>query len=283
MLEYNNGKAIDVDRIEETEYERCAKEWGEGNKYLEDLILFCLNNGINTWASCSGHDGKKYPYISFELNKNNREIIDVIGTELKNIKNMRMIYTSKNSNQEKSFVTFELPIKDISVFCGIKRICKDVLEGKVKKTDKTVVMAREIIERLPESENGSYIVFSKGLKKEESNIKNYNEQDPTELEEGNLIKIYTESGLFKKTLNQSGVFNYSEENKHFYGLENDDSIQNVFKNAIDRMDRHFTISDSSLEAIAKRKKDISVSAFYNTLKQRIKTYIGHDQTKDFVK
>lgn len=44
---YNNGHVIDVAEMTVNEYEIAAKEWSEGSKNFEELLLYCLKNGIS--------------------------------------------------------------------------------------------------------------------------------------------------------------------------------------------------------------------------------------------
>lgn len=71
---YNNGSTINFDKIEN--YYIAAKEFSEGNKDLEKLLLYCFGNGIKTVACCAGHKEKsQLPYIALSYNENNKELI----------------------------------------------------------------------------------------------------------------------------------------------------------------------------------------------------------------
>ena len=56
---YNNGHVIDVAEMTVNEYEIAAKEWSEGSKNFEELLLYCLKNGIITKSYCTGHKEKQ--------------------------------------------------------------------------------------------------------------------------------------------------------------------------------------------------------------------------------
>ena len=79
MQNYNNGHVVDTDKIPISDYEIAAKEWSEGSKALEELLLFCLKNNIVTQASCIGHKDTDMSFLQFELSERNlTEIIKII-------------------------------------------------------------------------------------------------------------------------------------------------------------------------------------------------------------
>lgn len=78
MNNYNNGHIIDASKIPSSDYEKAAKEWSEGSKALEELLLYCLKNNIITQACCIGHDDIKEAntaYLQFELSERNKKHI----------------------------------------------------------------------------------------------------------------------------------------------------------------------------------------------------------------
>lgn len=77
---YNNGHIVDVSKMIIKEYEKAAKEWSEGNKSLEELLLYCLKNDIITQACCTGHKENDMAFLQFELSeKNIKAIIKIIN------------------------------------------------------------------------------------------------------------------------------------------------------------------------------------------------------------
>lgn len=56
------------------------KEFAEGNKILEDVLIFCFENKIPTHACCAGHlmpDGKKKrPYLSFLITPETQNFVN---------------------------------------------------------------------------------------------------------------------------------------------------------------------------------------------------------------
>lgn len=80
---YNNGSTISFNQIED--YSIAAKEFAEGDKELEQLLLYCFSNGIMTVACCKGHkENGTLPYIAFVYNEKNKKIIYYLMSLLNN-------------------------------------------------------------------------------------------------------------------------------------------------------------------------------------------------------
>jgi len=95
MTVYNNGHVIDVSKTSISDYEIVAKEWSEGNKYLEELLLYCLKNNIVTQACCSGHDDQDVAYLQFEFSKKNMSSIIKIINRYYNLNGVNMIFVNQ--------------------------------------------------------------------------------------------------------------------------------------------------------------------------------------------
>ena len=65
MQKYNNGHPIDVSKMPINDYELAAKEWAEGSKSLEELLLYCLKNNIVTQACCIGHKTEDKAFLLY--------------------------------------------------------------------------------------------------------------------------------------------------------------------------------------------------------------------------
>ena len=79
MTNYNNGHVVDVSKMSINEYEQAAKEWSEGSRALEELLLYCLKNNIITQACCVGHKETDMAFLQFELSERNmKDIIKII-------------------------------------------------------------------------------------------------------------------------------------------------------------------------------------------------------------
>lgn len=77
----NKGIPLSFDEI--NNYEKAAKDFAEGNKALERLLLNCFSKGIKTHACCGGHhEDNLDPYIAFSYNKENEQYIYSILSEL---------------------------------------------------------------------------------------------------------------------------------------------------------------------------------------------------------
>lgn len=51
MEKYNNGRPISVPENEK-EKALAISEWAEGNEHLQNALASCIDNGIQTYASC---------------------------------------------------------------------------------------------------------------------------------------------------------------------------------------------------------------------------------------
>lgn len=82
MNNLNNGSVVDFSQI--YDYQKAAKDFAEGNKELERLLLNRFSKGIKTTACCGGHEDKnRKPYISFSYSSENEQLIYAIISKLK--------------------------------------------------------------------------------------------------------------------------------------------------------------------------------------------------------
>ncbi len=82
MDNLNNGSVVDFSQIKD--YQQAAKDFAEGNRELEQLLLNCFSRGIKTTACCGGHEDKKRkPYISFLYSPENEQLIYALLAKLK--------------------------------------------------------------------------------------------------------------------------------------------------------------------------------------------------------
>lgn len=94
-INYNNGHVIDVAEMTVNEYEIAAKEWSEGSKSLEELLLYCLKNGIITQSCCTGHKENDTAFLQFELSEKNRKAIIKIINRYYNLNGVNMIFVNQ--------------------------------------------------------------------------------------------------------------------------------------------------------------------------------------------
>lgn len=69
------------------------KEWAEGNKYLERLLIACRENGVPSMFCCAGHDKNKPAYIMLKMNKETIGKIYSIINSLKNTDNISIDFS----------------------------------------------------------------------------------------------------------------------------------------------------------------------------------------------
>lgn len=283
---YNNGMPIDTDDLSKDEWRQCAKEWSEGDKNLEGLIYFCLQKGLKTVASCSGHNGKSRPYISFLNNEKNKYIIDSIAAEFRDIKGSGIAFISGSQGVDgkivNPFTTIYLPIRDTSGFCGIKRICKEVLDGQKYEVDNNLVLFREIAERLEVARFGSYIQYECGMPINHY-LKNF-KKNPFKNKIGKHIFMYTVNSMFSKILKKSQLITNGDIDRLYYieqTEENKEQISTFFTEILDKLgSKRYEITNEELEQIARRPKNISVHYFFQKLTKKVKTFFEGDKTKE---
>lgn len=92
---YNNGHVIDVAEMTVNEYEIAAKEWSEGSKNFEELLLYCLKNGIITKSCCTGHKENDTAFLQFELSEKNRKAIIKIINRYYNLNGVNMFFVNQ--------------------------------------------------------------------------------------------------------------------------------------------------------------------------------------------
>lgn len=73
------------------EEKRLAKEYSEGNKFLEKTLKECWERGIKTFASCGGHkEDYDSPYLGIIVDDTSILYIKKIIAQLQNMKNISM-------------------------------------------------------------------------------------------------------------------------------------------------------------------------------------------------
>lgn len=95
MTKYNNGHVVDVKQMNVNDYEIAAKEWAEGSKSLEELLLYCLKNNIVTQACCAGHKEVDRPFLQFELSEKNINVIIKIINQYYNLNGVNITFVNQ--------------------------------------------------------------------------------------------------------------------------------------------------------------------------------------------
>lgn len=95
MQDYNNGHVVDVNKIPTTDYESAAREWSEGSKALEELLLYCLKNNIITQSCCVGHKDTDMSFLQFELSERNIGPIIKIINRYYNLDGINMTFVNQ--------------------------------------------------------------------------------------------------------------------------------------------------------------------------------------------
>lgn len=95
MQNYNNGHVVDISKISTSDYEIAAKEWSEGSKALEELLLYCLKNNIITQSCCIGHKDTDMSFLQFELSEKNMKAIIKIINRYYNLNGVNMTFLNQ--------------------------------------------------------------------------------------------------------------------------------------------------------------------------------------------
>lgn len=155
--EFNNGKPIDIDDLDEKDIDQAFHEWAEGSAELEELFHVCYKQGIKTWASDAHTESrwrftnrdyrieenpdelveeKPAPYISFVLDERSEEYMKSIYELLKDRDDVRMsmaLWTLKNDDTlptPSTFTVFPNPEVMNEIFSVLAR---DIEKGKPEK------------------------------------------------------------------------------------------------------------------------------------------------------
>lgn len=98
---------LDMTTLSKQEQQNYAKKFCEGSKQLEELLKYLWSNGINTFASCAGHNEEKLangmvsqnnPYIHFDTSSFTQE-------ELQNL--LRKLI-GLNELRDRKYLTFDV-------------------------------------------------------------------------------------------------------------------------------------------------------------------------------
>lgn len=191
MDNLNNGRVVDFNQIDD--YQKAAKDFSEGNKELENLLLNCFSKGIKTVACCGGHENEnRKPYISFSYSYENEQYIYAIISKLKD---SGLNFRYNKLSDGKSFFSVEA--------------------GQTFDFNKTSALFNSI----------SYIINSFDIEK------NYYEELPRDLQIYSSIVKSSENDEFLKTNGTSDYFQmcYQKDNDGYkYSMFTSDSYYNSF-------------------------------------------------------
>lgn len=131
MSNYNNGKVIDVNMIPKSEHIIASKEWAEGNAMLEELLLYCLDNGIKTQSCCAGHENTQYSFVQFAFNEANIESVIAIISKFYNIPDACMTFINEPGIVSK----FDIRVKKEYADKFFKELLETLKNRKFVKVD----------------------------------------------------------------------------------------------------------------------------------------------------
>ena len=89
---YNNGNPMPIPKNDE-EKALAIHEWAENNENLETAIRTCIDNGIETNASCAGHRGKNgSAYLAIKIKDEYDEKMMSIINEVLGVPNIKVAF-----------------------------------------------------------------------------------------------------------------------------------------------------------------------------------------------
>lgn len=104
----DDGKAYKNLHLETLEKQiEASKIWSEGRKTLEELLLYCMQNGIKTVSCCAGHYDKEggeinKGYIGFDIKdeKTKDIVLKLLASEVSKKENSTVVMHKINNSQE---------------------------------------------------------------------------------------------------------------------------------------------------------------------------------------
>lgn len=137
MAEFkNDGKVVDKEFSELSEEQKAeqAKEFSEGNKDLEDILLFLWSKGIKTIACCKGHENHGRPYVFFHINKIDDKVFRRILVGLSDIQKCESEISAGRLPEigfrESSF-SISLENQNVQDFKKILKVLKEALNNEL--------------------------------------------------------------------------------------------------------------------------------------------------------
>ena len=131
----NNGTVTDKNLTALSPEEKLAqaREFAEGSKELEEILLTLWDNGIQTIGCCSGHEGKGFPNITFYANNIDDKILRKILVGLYTQPDYLTISASAGqvSNVKPRDLNIAFSLNKGSDLSGVLKALKDVFSKEV--------------------------------------------------------------------------------------------------------------------------------------------------------
>ena len=112
-MTYNDGH-IHEDFYEDSEnLEKIASEFSEGNPLLASTLLTLWKNGIKTHGCCNGHEDNPISYLSIEIDKNSRFLINNICNNLEGFEDVSVNFTCSPNMTDAFSIDMPIEVRDI--------------------------------------------------------------------------------------------------------------------------------------------------------------------------
>ncbi len=159
----NNGKPVSIEDIKD--YKKAAKDFAEGNPDLEQLLLNCFENKIETHTCCAGHYGQdghspNVPYISFVVKPENELYLNFLLKKLKD-KNYECVKFLHGDTGENRFTFYDNVSFDKKQVTPMFRDINDALKSINKNESDILSQDLQIFNKI----NETFINDSKTLGK----------------------------------------------------------------------------------------------------------------------
>lgn len=270
--EYNNGGIINISDLSKEEKHVAISQWAEGNKYLEKLLTTCNDNGLETIASCAGHNKFDVPYVTIKITNDNVDKILHIMDRLNNVvgvKNEFAISKDFSSKEGKIFsmlgVYTNMKNRD-KIFKLLEKTVLAPQKGKIStlteklwQTHNSIKESTKYIEDKKDDEYTKfhYISYENGVLNKKINISSYNKNE-------NLTNILKKLGFEENPTLRDSLFKNGSKSTICNTLDD-------INGALEKLDK---------EKIAEEK---GKSNFKEALKEDVNTDIILEVERNFEK
>ena len=101
---------LDMTKLRAEEQAEYAKTFCEGSKDLERLLKYMWGNGINTYASCAGHEEEKLPNGMISQNKPYIHF-DISSFSKDELQNLLRKLIGLNELRDRKYLSFDVTVQ----------------------------------------------------------------------------------------------------------------------------------------------------------------------------
>lgn len=201
---YNNGKPMEVPENEE-EKALAISEWAEENEHLQNAISSCIDNGIQTFASCKGHKIIDSPYLSMVITNKNIDKITNIINNISKKKGTDILLTFDEKNKGSILTIYSNMLNRDNIFDLIAKSANSSIElDNANNITKQIIRLHETlrIHGVKSERMRSDILLYNGILDRKINVQHSNELYSFGLDE--TLQTFK----FRKRKDYFGKYNY---------------------------------------------------------------------------